>query len=99
MKKLLKTCAVSMMFLLSVSGVVYSADSARDQANGITGDSWRAEQRSTSPGNYKDLDSSWEKTRKEAGQGFDSGRSGNLRGGGEQYIPTPQPKIDNNVKK
>ena len=38
MKTLLKTCAVSMMFLLSVSGVVYSANSARDQANGISGE-------------------------------------------------------------
>jgi hypothetical protein len=46
----------------------------------------------------KDLDSSLEKTLKEAGQGFDSGRSGNLRGGGVQYIPTPQPKIDKDVK-
>jgi hypothetical protein len=97
MKTLLKTCAVSMMFLLSVSGVVYSANSAHDQANGISGESWRAEQRSTSPGNYKDLDSPWEK-RKEAGQGFDFGRSGNLRGRGVQYIPTPQPKIDKDVK-
>jgi hypothetical protein len=38
------------------------------------------------------------KKRKEAGQGFDSGRSGNLRGRGVQYIPTPQPKIDKDVK-
>jgi len=99
MKKLLKNYVVSMMFLLSVSGIAYSVDSAHDQANGISGDSWRAEQRSTSPGNYEDLDSSWERARKETGQGFDTGRSGNLRRGGEQYIPTPQPKIDKNLSK
>jgi hypothetical protein len=97
MKKLLKNCAVSMMFLLSVSGVVYSAESAYDQAVGTSGDAWKAEKHSTSPGNYKDLDSSWEKARKEAGQGFDSGRSSNLGGGGMQRIPTPQPKIDKDV--
>jgi len=38
MKTLLKACAVRMMFLLSVSGVVYSANSAHDQANGISGE-------------------------------------------------------------
>ena len=87
-----------MVFVLFTLGIAYGRDSAYDQAAGTSGDSWRAEQHSTSSGNYNALDSSWERARREASQGFDTGRSNNLSGG-VQYIPIPKPKIDNNLSK
>lgn len=87
------------MFLSLIIGLIFATslfagDSAYDQATGTSGDSWNAEKESANPGKYDQLNSSWERSRSEAGSGFDTPRSSNLSGGGMQYIPTPTPKID-----
>ncbi|WP_299239224.1 hypothetical protein [Sulfurihydrogenibium sp.] len=92
--KSLKACLFGMVFMLLVTGMSYGSDSAYDQMNGISGDSWHAAKESTKPGSYDDLNSSWENARRGAGQGFDTERSSNLRGGGILYIPVPKPKIE-----
>ncbi|WP_028841336.1 hypothetical protein [Thermodesulfobacterium hveragerdense] len=94
--KLLVGLAGLVVFLSS--GFCIAKDSAYDQASGTSGSSWQAEKDSAHPGNYKDLNSSWERARHEAGQGFDTSRPSNLSGGGMQYIPTPTPQIDKELK-
>jgi hypothetical protein len=82
--KSLKACSFGMVFMLLVAGMSYGSDSAYDQMNGVSGDSWHA---TKDPG-------SDEEVRAKAGQGFDDERSSNLRGGGILYIPVPKPKIE-----
>lgn len=86
------------MFLSLIIGLIFATslfagDSAYDQAMGTSGDSWKAGIESSYPGSYKDLNSSWERSRSKAGGGFDKSRSSNLSGG-MQYIPTPTLKIE-----
>ncbi|ACD67016.1 hypothetical protein SYO3AOP1_1414 [Sulfurihydrogenibium sp. YO3AOP1] len=81
----LKACLFGMVFMLLVAGMSYGSDSAHDQMNGVSGDSWHA---TKDPGSDEDV-------RVKAGQGFDTERSSNLSGGGSQYIPPiPKPKIE-----
>jgi hypothetical protein len=89
--KSLKACLFGMVLL--VAGMSYGSDSAYDQMNAISGDSWHAAEESAKPGSYEDLNSSWENSRNRSGQGFDD-RSPYLNSGGMQYIPVPKPEIE-----
>jgi hypothetical protein len=80
----LKACLFGMVFMLSVAGMSYGSDSAYDQMNGVSGDTWHA---TVDPGSDEDA-------RVKAGQGFDDGRSSNLSGGMPYNPPIPKPKIE-----
>ncbi len=76
-----------------LSGVCYAYDKPYDSAQGISSSSHRAEQQSQGGINYGDLNSPAESARSSAGTGFDTPRDSNI-GWGNQYIPTPTPKIE-----
>uniref|UniRef100_A0A7C4JRH6 Uncharacterized protein n=1 Tax=Thermodesulfobacterium geofontis TaxID=1295609 RepID=A0A7C4JRH6_9BACT len=81
MKKVILALGVSLFIF---AGNIYSySESAIDQASGTSGDSYHATH------GFSDEDA-----RERAGQGFDTNRSSNLSGGGMEYIPMPNPKVD-----
>jgi hypothetical protein len=90
MKKSLILLLLSVCFFYGVS---YAYDKPYDSAQGISGSSHRAEQQSQGGIDYKNLNSPAEDARSSAGRGFDGPRDSNT-GWGNQYIPTPKPKIE-----
>lgn len=92
MKTLLKKLSISIVSVLIVfagtAGMCLAGqDSPYDQAQGTSGDSYRAKQEAEA-GNY-------ENARRDAQMGFDTKRSSNL-GHGNYYIPEPKPVIEKN---
>lgn len=75
------------------TGLSYAYDKPYDSAQGISSSSHRAEQQSQGGINYQNLNSPAEDARSSAGSGFDTNRDSNI-GWGNQYIPTPTPKIE-----
>lgn len=90
MKKHLFVATLAVCMLIGVS---YAYDKPYDSAQGISSSSHRAEQQSQGGINYQNLNSPAEDARSSAGSGFDGPRDSNT-GWGNQYIPTPTPKIE-----
>ncbi|WP_353686243.1 hypothetical protein [Thermodesulfovibrio sp. 3462-1] len=96
MKKLLVSGIISGLLM---TGVAFAGnDSPYDSAQGISGSSHRASEEANQPSDYNRLNGPDERARHDAGSGFDTNRDSNL-GWGNQYIPTPTPKIDKEYSK
>lgn len=94
--KIFVTISIIMGILLGISVFnSYANDNPYDSAQGISSSSHRAEQQSQGGINYQNLNSPAEDTRSSSGRGFDTQKDFNI-GWGNEYIPTPTPKIDRN---